>query len=177
MRHIILLVVTLLTTLALQAQPQQPPHGVGGAPQSRPPMGMNNQMPPPMGGGPAQQISGSLLEIYLTFIGQHLKLSSKKSKQFEALYTEYHNEISSISKKTSEISDSLTDQEFEDCILESFDITDYSTFIKRKYYPLFKEILTPRQIYKMYDIERELLWRISIESQNRARQTGTTTNL
>lgn len=165
MRYLYCILIMLISTLSLNAQQQPSRGGAGGAVQMKHPIGGNTQMRPPMIVG--AQSPNSILNLYVVVMKEHLELTTKQSKKFETLYSKYYKELSALTKTKIEINNRTTDEEIERQIYESLDITDKTTELKRKYYPLFKEILSVRQIFMMYDIERELLLRITLESQRR----------
>ncbi len=166
MRHLFFIIIMLVATQHLNAQ-QQPPRG-GGHSYGRPPMGMNNHMKPFdfMGGG--EYFVTSLLDLYLAVMNEHLDLGSTQKREFEKLYTKYYNELSDVPKAGIYVTDSTSDEDLEQQIYDSFTSADVTTEIKRSYYPKFREILSVREVLMMYDIEREVLMRISFESQRRA---------
>ncbi|MFI3304553.1 MAG: hypothetical protein SNF68_05600 [Rikenellaceae bacterium] len=169
MRYICLLLMVLFCNLSLYSQPQpQSPRGGGGvAMPMRPPIGVSTPSRPPVGVRTNQEIT-SLIDLYIVVLSQHLDLSTKQSKEFVPLYTQYYNDMSELSKKSGEMIDSTTsEQEIEQKIYDSFDTTDKITELKRVYYPEFRKILSAHQILMMYDVERELLWRMSLEGQKR----------
>ncbi|MFI3285507.1 MAG: hypothetical protein R3Y08_02530 [Rikenellaceae bacterium] len=112
--------------------------------------------------------AGNPQEFQIVLIQKQLKLSEDQAVKFKTLYIEYSDEMALLRERPSKIAGaSLTDQQIEAQILESFDMADKSTKLKREYYVRFKEILTPRQILRMYNIEREFRERLNAEHQRR----------
>ncbi len=153
MKRAILLFTLLLSSLALQAQPPQRGDRVDGAtPQ----------------------------EFQTKLMVKQLELNEQQGEKFSALYTKYTTDLSSLRQRGGEAPggrrggggagenrEQLTDAQIEAQILESFEMTEKSTALKRDYYTKFKEILTPHQIMRMYTIEREFNERLNAEHQRR----------
>lgn len=167
MRYLYLTLLMVVSTITLYAQQRPPVGGMGN--QMPPHINQNNPMRPPINIGGGHSID-SMLDLYILVINEHLGLTSKQSKRFNELYAKYYTELSELSKSNIAITDSTSNADLERQAYSSFNITDKTTELKRKYYPQFKEIISIRQILMMYDVERELLWRISLEGQRRSGQ-------
>ncbi|MFI3262647.1 MAG: hypothetical protein R3Y26_07040 [Rikenellaceae bacterium] len=167
MRSVVLVLVTFLSCLTLNAQPQRGGN-MGG--QIRPGGAVGGQMRP--GGGMPIRLdmspnSDAVLKMYITLMAKHLRLNAKETKQFTAVYTEYYDEIQNLPLVVFDDSGKVTDEELEQQIFMSFNNTDFTTAIKRKYYPEFRKVLSVRQILMMYDVEREFYGRITLENSRR----------
>lgn len=162
-KFIFSLIATLVTVLTIYAQPQQ-------------------QRPQPQ-----SQRDGNFTEFQLQVLTKQLKLEESKVAAFSKLYTEYSNKIEALQpkpqqpqrrpengngKNENDQEDNLTDAQVEAQILESFVMAEKSTELKREYYYKFKAIITPKQIMKMYNVERRMRERIVSESDRRAEGGG-----
>ncbi len=124
---------------------------------------------------PQPQQDGNFTEFQLQVLTKQLELDTPKQAQFKTLYTEYSQKIEALQPKPQarpaqgeERTSRPTDSQVEEMILESFVMAEKSTELKREYYYKFKEILTPQQIFKMYNVERRMRERIVSESDRRA---------
>lgn len=148
-----------LSTFTLYAQPQQQQQRQQKPQQHQP------------------QQDGNFTEFQLQVLTKQLQLDASTQTKFTTLYTEYSEKIEALQPKPqprpdngSERASKPTDEEVEAMILESFEMAEKSTDIKREYYYKFKKILSPQQIFKMYNIERRMRERIVSESDRRTKE-------
>ncbi len=101
-----------------------------------------------------------------------LDLDEERATPFRELYMEY---IKATSRKEGvrtpfgrdmDLSQ-LSDQEVEESIQRSFKQSMRAVRIKEEYYLRFREILTPREVATMYEIERRMNERFVDEMRNR----------
>ncbi len=168
--YILSIALALLTATTLSAQPMQSRHEGGER----------------MSGGDFAQFQTSL-------ITRQLALDEDKAKQFTDLYNEYSQKMRELQPKARRKGGNggnggdanrphaggagdnrgagerpmPSDEQVEAQILESFTLAEKSNNLKREYYYKFKEILTPQQILKMYNVERRLRERMLSESDRR----------
>lgn len=112
---------------------------------------------PPRGGDPS---------VHIELIAQSLGLSDQRQSDFVEIYKHYNEEMGQIARRDRGGKD-LTDEQIEQRILQSFDHSEETTALKRKYYYKFKEVLSPKEILRMYNVEREFRRRINAEQQRR----------
>ncbi len=152
-RFIIFTIALIASATQLFAQPQQRPH--------------------------QEHISGNIQEFQTQLIIKQLEIPEAKQSSFTTLYTQYFEAMEQLRPKRQrpqrgegergEVENNkMTDSEIEAQILESFDAAEKVTTLKREYYKKFKMILSPQQILKMYNIERQFSERLNSELQNRA---------
>lgn len=110
-------------------------------------------------------------QMQMQVLIRHLQLEESQKAKFSELYIEYQNELENLRPKpeNDNMDDRgvLSDQEIENRIIESFDVTERNIELKRKYYFKFKEILSLPQIYEMYNVERQINKRITDEFKRR----------
>ncbi len=128
------------------------------------------QPPRPQGGMGHE--GKDLHQFQLNAIMRHLELDEDVQVKFSELYTQYAEQIKAAQPKVEDTPKNRrerpSDEVIEKQILDSFEIAEKTTAIKKEYYPLFKEILTPHQILTMYNIERQIGQRLNSEVENRA---------
>ncbi|MFI3333596.1 MAG: hypothetical protein SNI51_01745 [Rikenellaceae bacterium] len=140
MKKIIFVLLLALTSLSLQAQPQRRGGEGKGNPQ----------------------------EFQIALMIKQLNLDEQQGDQFKELYTQYSTEMSKLRVRPQrKANERPTEEQIEEQILNSFSKAEQSNDLKREYYSLFKEILTPHQILRMYNIEREFQERLNAEHQRR----------
>lgn len=109
-------------------------------------------------------------EFQIKLLIQQLEIDDSLQPKFEEIYAAYVNKMSSLRPaRPKNPGGEQTDQEVEQQILESFEIAEQTTALKKEYYVLFKEVLTPQQILKMYNTERKINERLNSEAENRAK--------
>ncbi len=124
-----------------------------------------------------QAVRQNFNDLQLKMIIHELNIEEGDIESFTKLYHEY---LSVMAKnRTKELNPNLgtmaspmtieeqSDSEVEKELLQSFDRSIKGTEIKRDYYHKFREILTPKQIALMYDIERRTRERFIKEIRNR----------
>lgn len=147
-RFIIFTIAIIASATQLFAQPQQRPH--------------------------QENRSGNIQEFQTQLIIKQLSIPEAKQSSFTTLYTQYFEAMEQLRpkrqrpEKGENDNNKLSDAEVEAQIIESFDAAEKVTTLKREYYKKFKTILTPQQILKMYNIERQFSERLNSELQNRA---------
>ncbi len=160
-RFIVTLMIMICVISTLSAQPQQ----------SRQPHREDSR-----------NMDGNFTEFQIQVLTKQLRLDEKSIEPFTKLYTEYSQKMEALqpeqpqrrndpqNSKQGERPAKPSDAEVEAKILESFEMAERGTALKREYYDKFKTILNPHQILKMYNIERRLRERIVSESDKRATQ-------
>lgn len=106
-------------------------------------------------------------------IEQMLALDESRLAQFRPLYAEY---IEATKPHPSERSpfggvgnmDSMSDEEIEAVIKRSYRKSRQQIKVKEEYYNKFRELLTPREIATIYEVERRTRERLIDEFQSRA---------
>ncbi|MFI3268207.1 MAG: hypothetical protein R3Y51_05770 [Rikenellaceae bacterium] len=119
---------------------------------------------------PANQNTG-LQQMQLQVLVKQLQLNDSQRTEFSKIYNEYSEELKSLrpehKQNENRRGEAPTDEQIETQILESFDITEKTTALKRKYFPRFKTVLSLRQILEMYNVERQISERVKTEFQHR----------
>lgn len=98
-----------------------------------------------------------VVEKRYEFIVHELALDDTKAQQLKPIYMEYCHAFGKLFKRTKRMKprDQRTDAEIEADIKDDFKRAKNMVSLREKYYAQFRTILTPRQIEKIYDIERE----------------------
>lgn len=105
-----------------------------------------------------------MMQRQTRYVVKQLELDDAKQDNFIAIYKKYQNELRSchesmrnkFEKKNIKNHEELTDAQITERIEARFAQSRKILDIREKYYQEFKQILTPRQIQKMYRAEKEI---------------------
>ncbi len=116
-----------------------------------------------------QRGSGNSQRFQMQLIIKQLVIKESDQASFEEIYTRYSSDMKKLRPKAMRKgkTDELSEEEVEVQILESFDRAQRTTSLKKEYYEEFKRILSPKQILRMYNIERKFNERLNSEVQSR----------
>lgn len=96
------------------------------------------------------------------YLVKELNLSREQQTKFFPLYDQMENEkkklfdqTRAMEKSVAEKGDKATDLELEKASDAIVEMKSRESAIEKKYYCRFKQILTPRQIFKLHDAERK----------------------
>lgn len=96
------------------------------------------------------------------YLVKELNLSREQQTKFFPLYDQMENEkkklfdqTRAMEKSVAEKGDKATDLELEKASDAIVEMKGRESSIEKKYYYRFKQILTPRQIFKLHDAERK----------------------
>ena len=93
-------------------------------------------------------------------IEKELKLSPEANKDFKAIYAKYRKELMGSIEKIQPKTVEMTDKELLKRITIRFENLAIVSKIKAKYVDAFAEVLTPKQIMKLYILEGDMGRRI-----------------
>ncbi len=109
-------------------------------------------------------------EFQLNAILDKLALDDNEREQFIPLYKQYQQDMKSTNKECAAMSKrkaERTDAETEEVIKYQFEMAKQKVEIREKYYSKFRKFLTPKQIEKIYDSERNFMKRLQSEKRKR----------
>ncbi|MCI5818552.1 MAG: hypothetical protein MR017_06820 [Paraprevotella sp.] len=106
-----------------------------------------------------------LAERQANHIAGKLAFDDATTTKFVATYKQYLNEIWSLSPKRGMRKDAnktnRTEAETEQLIKQRFATSQKRLAIREKYYGKYREFLNPKQIERVYQIEKEIMNRLS----------------
>lgn len=109
-----------------------------------------------------------LAELQARHIAGSLALDDATAKKFVDAYRDYQQEVwnsgSSMRKKENQ---SLTDAEIEKNIKERFARSRKLIDIREKYYGVYRDFLSPKQIQRVYELERQVMKRFENKAGNK----------
>ncbi len=100
-------------------------------------------------------------------IANALELSGDRAAEFKALYLEYAEATKPMGHPREEHTAQPTEEQIEANILESFERSKGAIKVKEEFYYRFRELLSPGEVMKMYEMERYARDRFSREIRQR----------
>jgi len=83
------------------------------------------------------------------------------SGRFVKTYVAYQKEIWALGPRIPEITDDMTDAEVDKILKQRFERSQKILAIREKYYKIYSEFLTPKQIEMVYRTDREMMRRMA----------------
>ena len=109
-----------------------------------------------------------LAELQARHIAGSLALDDATAKKFVDAYRDYQQEVwnsdASMRKKENQ---SLTDAEIEKNIKERFARSRKLIDIREKYYDVYRDFLSPKQIQRVYELEKQVMKRFENKAGNK----------
>lgn len=97
---------------------------------------------------------GKMVESQGIMICNELGLDKEKSVEFMEVYRQYCGSLHKIVSKHTRFRPDQSEEEIEEMILQGFEISEEMNELRKEYYTIFRRILSPSQIQKMYFIEK-----------------------
>jgi hypothetical protein len=110
-----------------------------------------------------------LAELQARHIAGSLALDDATAKKFVDAYRDYQQEVwnSGTSMKKRVVAQSLTDAEIEKNIKERFAHSRKLLDIREKYYDVYRGFLSPKQIQRVYELEKQVMKRFENKAGNK----------
>ena len=83
------------------------------------------------------------------------------SGRFVKTYVAYQKEIWALGPRIPEITDDMTEEQVDKILKQRFERSQKILAIREKYYNIYSEFLTPKQIEMVYRTDREMMRRMS----------------
>ena len=91
------------------------------------------------------------------------------SGRFVKTYVAYQKEIWALGPRIPEITDDMTEEQVDKILKQRFERSQKILAIREKYYNIYSEFLTPKQIEMVYRTDREMMRRMSQAKKGGAR--------
>ena len=110
-----------------------------------------------------------LAELQARHIAGSLALDDATAKKFVDAYRDYQQEVwnSGTSMEKRVVAQSLTDAEIEKNIKERFAHSRKLLDIREKYYDVYRGFLSPKQIQRVYELEKQVMKRFENKAGNK----------
>ncbi|MCR4736751.1 MAG: hypothetical protein K5846_01160 [Bacteroidales bacterium] len=83
------------------------------------------------------------------------------TKQFIQTYCAYQKEIWALGPRIPEVTDSMTDEEVDRILKSRFERSEKILAIREKYYKKYSEFLTPKQVQRVFELDRTMVRRLA----------------
>lgn len=134
----------------------------------------NNVYAQNQGGYP--RVRSLLMERQLVEVKKIIVIENRDIPLFDNIYRRYINDLFELNAGyeglvplDSDLS-GFTESQIEDIFIRQTEKSKRMLIIKEKYYYEFKNVLTPREIIKLYAVERQILRSVQQEMRDRMRR-------
>lgn len=111
-----------------------------------------------------------LAEKQAKYIAEELRLSTDETEKFITTYLKCQREVWALGpRQTGKPNRSMTDSQTDSVIQARFDHSQKILNIRRKYYVEYSKFLTSKQIERTYELERQMMKRLSERRNSRRR--------
>lgn len=110
-----------------------------------------------------------LAEKQANYIAKEMAMDDATSKQFIETFCQFQKEMWKLGSRPKRDTSHLSDKEAEQVMNERFDHSQKILDLRRMYYSKYRDFLTPRQIEKVYELEKRVMNQLSHRSQNKNR--------
>lgn len=111
-----------------------------------------------------------LAEVQARHIAQETAMDDATSKRFIETYCQFQREIWALGPRPRLQRRHTTDKETEQELKGRFSHSRKILDIRQKYYGIYSEFLTQKQIRRVYDIERQMMDRLAKQGRKRHAQ-------
>lgn len=92
---------------------------------------------------------------------ESLAFDDALTKQFIQTYCAYQKEIWALGPRIPEVTDSMTDEEVDRILKSRFERSEKILAIREKYYKKYSEFLTPKQVQRVFELDRIMVRRLA----------------
>lgn len=101
------------------------------------------------------------------FIADEMEMNDTTAKQFVETFCQFQKDIWALGPRPKRDSSHLSDKEAEQAMNERFAHSQKILDLRKKYYLKYSKFLTPKQIARVYELERRMMNRLFHRSQNK----------
>lgn len=108
-----------------------------------------------------------LAEAQAHFIADKMEMNDTTTKLFVETFCQFQKDIWALGSRPKTDSSHLSDKEAEQAMNERFAHSQKILDLRKKYYLKYSKFLTPKQIERVYELERRMMNRLFHRSQNK----------
>ena len=108
-----------------------------------------------------------LAEAQAHFIADEMAMDDTTAKQFVETFCQFQKDIWALWPRPKRDASHLSDKEAEQAMNERFTHSQKILDLRKRYYLKYSKFLTPKQIERVYELERKMMNRLFHRSQNK----------
>lgn len=106
-----------------------------------------------------------LAEVQAKHIAKEMAMDEATSQRFIETFCQFQRDIWALGPRPKQPHSQMTDEETEQVLKERFDHSQKILDLRQKYYAIYSEFLTQKQIQRVYELERLMMERLSKRSR------------
>lgn len=116
--------------------------------------------------GSKQRLSRKqLAEVQAKHIAKEMAMNDTTSRRFIKTFCQFQQEIWALGSRPKQPYLQMTDEETEQALKARFAHSQKILDLRQKYYVIYSEFLTQKQIRRVYELERQMMERLSKRSK------------
>ena len=108
-----------------------------------------------------------LAEAQAHYIADEMAMDDTTAKQFVETFCQFQKDIWALGPRPKRDASHLSDKEAEQAMNERFTHSQKILDLRKRYYLKYSKFLTPKQIERVYVLERKMMNRLFHRSQNK----------
>ena len=106
-----------------------------------------------------------LAEVQAKHIAKEMAMDKATSQRFIKTFCQFQRDIWALGPRPKQPNDQMTDEETEQALKARFAHSRKILDLRQKYYAIYSEFLTQKQIQRVYELERQMMERLSKRSR------------
>ena len=106
-----------------------------------------------------------LAEVQAKHIAKEMAMDDATSQRFIDTFCKFQQEIWSLGPRPKQLHNQMTEEETEQVLKARFAHSQKILNLRQKYYAIYSEFLTQKQIQRVYELERQMMERLSKRSR------------
>ena len=102
-----------------------------------------------------------LAEVQAKHIAKEMAMDDATSQRFIDTFCQFQRDIWALGPRPKHPNDQMTDEETEQALKARFAHSQKILDLRQKYYVVYSEFLTQKQIRRVYELERQMMNRLS----------------
>lgn len=108
-----------------------------------------------------------LAEVQAKYIAEEMAMDDATSQRFIGTFCQFQREIWALGPRPKQPHSQMTDEETEQLLKDRFAHSQKILDLRQKYYGIYSEFLTQKQIRRVYELERQMMDRLSKRGKNK----------
>lgn len=106
-----------------------------------------------------------LAEVQAKHIAKEMAMDEATSQRFIETFCQFQRDIWALGSRPKQPNKQMTDKETEQALKARFAHSQKILDLRQKYYAIYSEFLTQKQIQRVYELERQMMERLSKRSR------------